>query len=674
MSLASGWLKAQFSGRRLPPFSFIYGGRPSSDLLTEWKRGSEEQPPEGSCRRRAVHYDDPATRLKVTCEITSFEIYPAVEWVLHFENNGSDDSPILEDIQALDTVLIRPDRSDVGQRFEKAVSEPWDNPSPEEELSFNEFFLHHWRGAMARTEDFTPGRTMLPVNCKYSLFSLGGRSSSGDDTSSWDGSLPFFNVEAVDHGALFAVGWTGQWRAEFERDLERNLAIRAGMDLTHLKLHPGERIRTPSILIFFWKNDRLAGYNKFRQFILDHHTPQQNDKPLQLPLASNAWFAFRYGNDVDEQNQIEYARLIKEKGISLDYFWIDAGWYGKKEWGADVGDWFPKQSAFPRGLKPVADAVRELGMGFFLWYEPERVRRNTQLWNEHPEWLLMPDEEEPEQAILDLGNREARDWMTDLVSGMIDELGMDVYRQDMNCHPLEYWRHADAPDRQGMTEIRHIEGLYAFWDELRRRHPNLIIDNCATGARRLDLECMSRSITLWRCDHTEPAAVHGHGFALAFLYPATSGVCHYVNRCDPYVVRSAFSNGLVLAVDVRRPDFHQAQVLKLIEEFRTVQPLYYGDFYPLTAHSTSQTAWLGYQLHRHDLRRGAVLVFRRRQSPFTVGRFKLRGLMAKAKYEMTDADTGEKRVHTGRKLMSSLTIRIPKAESSVLLTYRETNG
>ena len=92
-----------------------------------------------------------------------------------------------------------------------------------------------------------------------------------------------------------------------------------------------------------------------------------------------------------------------------------------------------------------------------------------------------------------MGIPEARRFLTDFISQQIGEFGIDCYRQDFNFAPLEFWRNADAPDRQGMTEIRWVEGFYAFWDELLQRHPNLIIDVCASGGKHLDLETLSRT-------------------------------------------------------------------------------------------------------------------------------------------------------------------------------------
>ena len=89
----------------------------------------------------------------------------------------------------------------------------------------------------------------------------------------------------------------------------------------------------------------------------------------------------------------------------------------------------------------------------------------------------------------------------DHIDKLLTEQGIDLYRQDFNMDPLDYWRTHDAPDRQGITEIRHVTGYLAFWDELRRRHPGLLIDTCASGGRRNDLETLRRAVPLWRTDY-----------------------------------------------------------------------------------------------------------------------------------------------------------------------------
>ena len=357
----------------------------------------------------------------------------------------------------------------------------------------------------------------------------GGRSS--DETA-----FPFFNLQSQNEGVMVAIGWTGQWQSRIIRKENKGITLVAGMEKTHLKILPGEKIRTPRMLLLFWQDqDRLRGHNLFRQFILKHHTPQQNGLPIQGPLACNGGaFMFNEFTLATEHNMIALAERYQQFGLQAEYWWIDAGWYGSMEWERggwyqNVGNWYIRKEHFPNGIRPVSDAVKKMGMKLILWFEPERVSRGTWLFKEHPEWILTQKPND-NNGILNLGDPEALQWVTDYVSNMITEQGIALYRQDFNIRPLEYWSKMDAPDRQGITEIRHIEGLYTFWDELLRRHPGLIIDNCASGGRRLDLETISRSIPLWRTDYNylEPNGRQNHTYGLSFYLP-----CHGTGNHKP---------------------------------------------------------------------------------------------------------------------------------------------
>ena len=141
-----------------------------------------------------------------------------------------------------------------------------------------------------------------------------------------------------------------------------------------------------------------------------------------------------------------------------------------------------------------------------LWFEPERV------YQRHPLAQGAPGVAASTPAATTASSTSAtpRRASSSPISSprKIDEFGLGCYRQDFNMDPLPFWQAADAPDRQGMTEIRHIEGLYAFWDGLLARHPGLIIDNCASGGRRIDLETIGRATPFWRTDGPRDAIAH----------------------------------------------------------------------------------------------------------------------------------------------------------------------
>lgn len=128
---------------------------------------------------------------------------------------------------------------------------------------------------------------------------------------------------------------------------------------------------------------------------------------------------------------------------------------------------------------------------------------------------------DPNNLLFDLGNPEALNWMCEHIGDLIEKNGIDYYRQDFNMLISPYWAEADEPDRVGIHEIRHVEGLYAYWDYLRESFPGLLIDNCAGGGRRLDLETMSRSAPLWRTDYSygEVNGYQCHTYGLNFYLP-----------------------------------------------------------------------------------------------------------------------------------------------------------
>jgi len=642
------WVDANFAAGVLPPFSFTLGGKSSSEFIKNWQFSQETNQLVGTKTEHLLTYTDQQTGLVVRCNCEVFSDFPAVEWVVTFENRGKDETPIIENVQALNIELTR---------------------KPE-----GEFILHRAIGSSASRMDFAPIDEPMPPNAKIMLAPVGGRSSN---TSAF----PFFNIEApsfppvdggVRGGVMVGIGWSGQWAAELIRDGGTSLRVRAGMELTHLKLYPGEEIRTPRILLLFWQGgDYLSGHNLLRRFILAYHTLQKDGKPVTTPIACSGSKIYDIANKATEQNQISLVkRYIELVGTVPEYLWLDAGWF-EGGWPNGVGNWFPKEDAFPNGLKAVSDAIKEMGLGLLLWFEPERVHQGTWLDREHPDWILrLPGNP---NGLLNLGNPQARLWLTEHISGMIENEDIGVYRHDFNMEPLPFWRAADEPDRQGITEIRHIEGLYAFWDELLARHPGLIIDNCASGGRRIDLEMISRSIPLWRTDHLssfsiEPTGQQSHTYGLHLYLPCNS-VAN--SSPDPYVFRSSMTSGIILRWNPYEPDFPAEQAKRMVDEFKRLRPFFYGDFYPLTSHSVRDDVWMSYQFHREDLGQGMILAFRRPESPYIKARLKLGGLKREARYELNFEDIGVKQTFTGEELSSGLDVTIKDAPGSLLVTYRQ---
>jgi alpha-galactosidase len=322
-------------------------------------------------------------------------------------------------------------------------------------------------------------------------------------------------------------------------------------------------------------------------------------------------------------------------------------------------------AAHGRAAQPAAEES-------ILWFEPERVYPGTWLAENHPEWIIGGRG----GGLLKIGEPECRAWITDRIDQLLTTEGIDFYRQDFNIDPLFYWRGNDADDRQGMTEIRHVEGYFAYWDELVRRHPNLWIDSCASGGRRNDLETLRRAVPIlrsdWAADPSNPAAdpsdQQNHVYGITFWMPFHgSGF----TVPDKYLARSLMGPIVGIGVDTRREDLDYDLVRKLYRDVRQVQPCYLGDYYPLTPYSRNLDVWMAWQFDRPDTGEGVVQAFRRKACDRAESTFQLRELDANTRYEVTDLDDpGATREMTGSQLMQQgLAIIIRDQPGTALLTY-----
>ncbi|MBI4325813.1 MAG: NPCBM/NEW2 domain-containing protein [Chloroflexi bacterium] len=377
------------------PFSFVYDGRPSSELLPHWKRNSSKSDLPSGRQRHVVTFTDPVTGLEIRCESTLFEGFPAVDWVVYLRNTGTTDTPLVENIRAMDLQVAAPPAGDI--------------------------VLHHSHGSTAKATDFLPIDDIVAPNTEIKLTAKNGRSS--------DTTLPFFNLEWPGGGVVGAVGWSGQWSMHISRGGGSELTLQAGQQTTHLILHPGEMIRTPRMLLLAWRgSDPIHGHNLFRRLLVTHYLPRVNGEVVLPPVTQNTWVTYS-ANGVTEENQLDVIRTAA--AIGVECYWLDAGWF-EGGWSQGAGSWVPKREAFPNGLRPLGDAAHKKRMKFVLWFEPERVCPGSRIDREHSDWVMHvgPGEEitdAPERQSLNenklfkLGDQAARKWMTDLLSKCIKD-------------------------------------------------------------------------------------------------------------------------------------------------------------------------------------------------------------------------------------------------------------
>ncbi len=624
-----------------PSFSFVYGGKPSADLLKTWKFERSSRRLDANRTERLLRWTDAETGLQVRCVAVEYADFPTVEWTLYFKNTGTSDTPILSDVLALDVQIEKADDGD--------------------------FVLHHNKGTFVRADDFEPLTTPIKADTKLRFAPPGGRPLGHV--------FPYFNLEQqADEGVIAVVGWTGQWFAEFARAEGKTLRMRAGQEQTHFKLHPGEEVRTPLVVLQFWRGDWIRAQNIWRRWMLAHNVPRRGGKPIGPLLAACSSHQFVEMVNANEENQKLFVDRYLEEKLPIDYWWMDAGWYvmdspnHPPNWPI-TGTWEVDTRRFPRGLRAVTDYARAKDVGSIVWFEPERVAEGTWLYTNKPAWLLGRD---GAQKLLNLGDPEARQWAIEHFSKLIREQGVDIYRQDFNTDTLPYWRGADAPDRQGITENHYVTGYYAYWDALLHEFPNLVIDSCASGGHRNDLETLRRAVPLLRSDYIiEPVGQQCHTYGLAMwmpFYGTGSGAM------DSYNFRSQMCPNFIACFDMRKKELPFEEARRLLTQWKNdVAPNYSGDFYPLTPFTTSNDAWMAWQFDRPEIGQGVVQAFRRAGSIYESARVKLRGLQPDARYSVTDIDNPKtKQIINGGDLMQKgLLVTAPTQPAAPIFTYRK---
>ena len=349
-------------------------------------------------------------------------------------------------------------------------------------------------------------------------------------------------------------------------------------------------------------------------------------------------------------------------------FWMDAGWYSYNEgWYDGVGNWTVDTERYDNGIIELSSYAKKKGLGHVLWYEPERVFRDTRFHKagmSEEQWLIDLGNE---NIMWNLADEEALAYYCEEIAKSLKENGVTIYRQDFNFAPIEYWHRADAEyygGRTGICENHYVTNLYRFLDYLTENIDGLIIDNCASGGKRLDLEMTFRSIPFWRSDYN--CAIHSDLFeatqsqtyGISFWLPI-SGTA--LNMTSEYSARSALMPLMLM-------DFyaHQAEGFNLFPQQRDLMT---GNYYPLDFGSFDKNKMLSMQYMSQDGNDGVIFIYKRaavNKSEYTV---KLNGLQPDAQYEISDVDgIIETYKYTGNELMSEgLTIPMPKSEKAIIL-------
>lgn len=619
MAFVESWLQSVRSlcadGKQLPsdlsglPFSFRYDGQAFAPAGNTWHVDGGDIIREPVSENQDWSWQHGQTGLRVTWHVKRFRNYPAVDTLLTFENTGNQDTALVEDVRNLDLKIHQC-------------------------LPGKSFTIHGAHGGRCGLDDFMP--------FSREVTSDGVRFGSRDFSSNQE--LPFFNIETPQsRGVLVGLGWTGNWQAQFTAD-GAQLHAQAGMPLTRFRLHPGERVRGPRVLMLFWTGQRLHGHNMLRRILYEHYVPPlPSGKPHEPLVSVNTCFTHHgrgaYLEQVTEQSLLAIVPPFVELGAEA--YVIDAGYYNCNHW-TDIlktGDFTYSKERFPRGFRPIADPLEKAGVTFGFWFAPELTGQ--------------------------MSDPQARDRFLAVIDGYVKSHGMKMYRQDQGVNP-----HESLPDRQGIPEMQHIAGLYELQDEIRRRYPFMVMEGCMGGGRRIDLESLARFLWHQKSDSWFRTVSDQSGLCGASFYLPGGVINVPTEATDNFGLWSSFAGQLCLAWHPLDKDFPMEQAKRQVRLYKRVRPLLSGDFYPLTE-CTLDRPWLAYQFHRSDTNQGFALIFKREASEGDVFTFAPRGLNPEARFSLTLEASGVKAIHTGADLARGIQIPLKATPAAELVIYEQ---
>lgn len=526
--------------------------------------------------------------LRAVCQ--SFLDFPVVDWVMYVTNRGSDNSPVLSDWH---------------------ITTTYSGQSP---------VLAHSNGDTCGEDGYTWFDTVPEDSGTLTI-------QPDRDGTSCKGAFPYMRLRFSDWGVNVAVGWTGTWRVDVLRTGDA-VTLRAGQAAFASYLKPGETVRTPRMTYEAYTGGEDCARNLWRSFYLAHILPRENGAPLPSKLILHTWMIDGLPEfcGVTEENQKRAIDAYRAGGLVPDIWWINAGWYPCDNNWPTTGNWYPHPEHLPNGLAPIGEKCDREGIQLLVWFEPERVYQGTKLFREHPEFLLRyhgePNDWWDGNALLDLGNPAACDWLIDLVDSIIKESHIRIYRQDFNFAPAQYWDTNVEEGRVGIRENLHIQGYYRYWDTLLERNPGLWMDSCASGGRRNDIETMRRAVPLHYTDvgygkHPIKQLQHREMFewipyfrAHTMNWDTADGTYGNTNLpLDEFAFQNAMAPAMTCMVEWNDTPAQFALARRMIPVWRRAADLELScDYYPLTACRASQEDW--YAMQFDGEREGFIQIIR----------------------------------------------------------------
>ena len=461
------------------------------------------------------------------------------------------------------------------------------------------------------------------------------------------------------YGASFVYSGNFSIQAEVSQtDLTR---LTVGIQDTQFEFHldSGESFTAPEVILSFSENG-LGQLSRNYHKAIRHNLCRGKYKTERRPVLINNWEATYF--DFTPEKLVAIAKDAKELGIEM--LVMDDGWFGKRDSDySGLGDWFVNEKKLKGGLKNLVEEVNKAGMKFGIWFEPEMISEDSDLYRAHPDWALtVPGRSftrARHQLVLDFSREDVRTYIFDRMCEILESANIEYVKWDANRHLTDVWSAKLPADRQGEVFHRYILGLYDFLEKLTQRFPNLLIEGCSGGGGRFDAGMMYYHPQIWCSDDTDAIERLDIQYGTSFGYPISTvgshvSVCpnHQTGRSVSMKTRGvvAMAGTFGYELDITRLSQEEKDMVKIqVEEFKKYYFLIQqGDYYRLTDDGR-KSPYVAWEFAAEDgteaLLNVVTLRVRAYAMPYTV---RIKGLKPEAVYEVEG--TGEK--YSGAALMN----------------------
>lgn len=404
----------------------------------------------------------------------------------------------------------------------------------------------------------------------------------------------------------FAFAYSGNHSFEVEKDQ---------LDQTHLvigindynfswKLDAGSEFQTPEVLMTY--SDK--GLNKMSQAfheIIRERIVRSKFKHADRPILVNNWEATYF-----DFNEEKLKTIVDEaKNLGIEMFVLDDGWFGHRDDdNSSLGDWTVYKKKFPSGLGHFADYVHEQGLKFGLWFEPEMISYDSELYKKHPEYLMQVPGRKPSpsrnQYVLDLTRKEVIDDLFEQISTILKEGSVDYVKWDMNRHLSDVYSTSLPKDRQGEVYHRYVLGLYELMERITSAFPDVLFEGCSGGGGRFDAGFAYYMPQIWTSDNTDAVSRLTIQYGTSLVYPISMTTAHVsaipnhqTGRKTPFETRGNAAMSAVFGYELDLTKMSQEdkdQVKEQVACYKEIRKLIqYGNFYRLKSPiETNQSAWM----------------------------------------------------------------------------------